>query len=102
MLSNINDISNVSAIPRPDEDGTSLAPNKATSMSVQVNEMKRMPAPYTSKCLDKFPSGYDLVSNYSFTMCQLYCHAQAVADNCSCFWPELYIPTDSNYSKLKH
>ena len=65
-------------------------------MSVQVNEMKRMPAPYTSKCMDSFPVGYDLVSNYSFTMCQLYCHAQAVADNCSCFWPELYIPTDSN------
>ena len=65
-------------------------------MSVQVNEMKRMPAPYTSKCMDSFPAGYDLVSNYSFTMCQLYCHAQAVATNCSCFWPELYIPTDSN------
>ena len=70
-------------------------------MSVQVNEMKRMPAPYTSKCLDEFPGGYNLVSNYSFTMCQLYCHAQAVADNCSCFWPELYIPTDSNYNKLE-
>ena len=67
-------------------------------MSVQVNEMKRMPAPYTSRCMDSFPAGYDLVSNYSFTMCQLYCHAQAVAENCSCFWPELYIPTDSKYN----
>ena len=65
-------------------------------MSIQVNEMKRMPDPYESHCMDTFPSGYDLQSNYSFTMCQLYCHAQAVATNCSCFWPELYIPTDSN------
>ena len=66
-------------------------------MSIQVNEMKRMPDPYQSHCMDSFPENYDLQSNYSFTMCQLYCHAQAVASNCSCFWPELYIPTDSKY-----
>ena len=39
-----------SFLPMPDEYGISLAPNTATSLAVQLNKMKRMPAPYTSKC----------------------------------------------------
>ena len=35
----------------PDEYGMNLAPNTASSMAVQMNEMKRKPAPYTSKCI---------------------------------------------------
>ena len=35
----------------PDEYGINLAPNSASSMAVQLNEMKRMAAPYTSKCM---------------------------------------------------
>ena len=36
----------------PDEYGMNLAPNTASSMAVQMNEMIRMPAPYTSKCMN--------------------------------------------------
>jgi hypothetical protein len=35
----------------PDEYGMNLAPNSASSMAVQLNEMKRMAAPYTSNCV---------------------------------------------------
>ena len=36
----------------PDEYGMNLAPNTASSMAVQMNEMIRKPAPYTSQCMD--------------------------------------------------
>ena len=44
----------------PDEYGMNLAPTTATSMAVQLNKMKRMPAPYTSKCINDWSS-----TNYS-------------------------------------
>ena len=59
-----------STIPRPDEYGTSLAPNTATSLSVQVNEMTRLPSPYKSKCMKDWSStGFNVsVSNYSLSV----------------------------------
>ena len=36
----------------PDEYGMNLAPNTASSMAVQLHEMKRMAAPYTSNCIN--------------------------------------------------
>ena len=36
----------------PDEYGMNLAPNTASSMAVQMNEMTRKPFPYTSKCIN--------------------------------------------------
>ena len=35
----------------PDEFGTNLAPNSASSMAVQLNEIKRMAAPYIPNCM---------------------------------------------------
>ena len=42
---------NASFLPMPDEYGINLAPNSASSMAVQLNEMKRMEAPYISNCI---------------------------------------------------
>ena len=95
----------------PDEYGTNLAPNTATSMAVQLNKMKRMPAPYTSNCMSDWRiTNYSVPrdANYSlsvsstpqylwyqsvlYQLCQRLCHQAAVATNCSCYWPELFIP----------
>ena len=35
----------------PDEFGMNLAPNSASSMAVQLNEIKRMAAPYIPNCM---------------------------------------------------
>ena len=35
----------------PDEFGINLAPNSASSMAVQLNEIKRMAAPYIPNCM---------------------------------------------------
>ena len=59
-----------STISSPDEYGTSLAPNTATSLSVQVNEMTRLPSPYKSKCMEDWSStGFNVsVSSYSLSV----------------------------------
>ena len=63
-----------STIPSPDEYGISLAPNTATSLSVQVNEMTRLPSPYKSKCMEDWSStGFNVsVSSYSLSVSILY------------------------------
>ena len=50
-----------SFLPMPDEYGMNLAPNSASSMAVQLNEMKRMAAPYISNCVAEW-------SNTNFTV----------------------------------
>ena len=63
-----------STIPRPDEYGTSLSPNTATSLSVQVNQMTRLPSPYKSMCMEDWSStGFNVtVSNYSLSVCVIH------------------------------
>lgn len=86
-----------SSIPRPDEFGTSLSPNTATSLSVQViffyqfeyitlqfklyfwkvNEIKRMKAPFQSKCMDSWDqTGYNISNAYSFPVICKYISKQ--------------------------
>ena len=59
-----------STISSPDEYGISLAPNTATSLSVLVNEMTRLPSPYKSKCMEDWSStGLNVsVSSYSLSV----------------------------------
>ena len=99
-----------STIPRPDEYGTSLAPNTATSLSVQVNEMTRLPSPYKSKCMKDWSStGFNVsVSNYSlsvsvnyitsvkyvfsyvqYTAIMMQCRRIAVVSGQNCLYPLL-------------
>ena len=40
------------------------------------------------------------MTNYYYQLCQRLCHQSAVASNCSCYWPELYIPSFSDTSEL--
>ena len=105
----------------PNEYGMDLAPNTASSIAVQMNEIKRKPKPYTSKCIDNWEeadypvsksTNYSLVvpiravssvhAHFLFQLCQRLCHQSAVVSNCSCYWPELYIPsisdTDDRYT----
>ena len=99
-----------STIPSPDEYGISLAPNTATSLSVQVNEMTRLPSPYKSKCMKDWSStGFNVsVSNYSlsvsvnyitsvkyvfsyvqFTAIMMQCRKIAVVSGQNCLYPLL-------------
>eukprot|EP00090_Calanus_glacialis_P004580 TRINITY_DN13435_c1_g1_i1.p1 TRINITY_DN13435_c1_g1~~TRINITY_DN13435_c1_g1_i1.p1 ORF type:complete len:302 (-),score=83.60 TRINITY_DN13435_c1_g1_i1:31-864(-) len=68
-------------------------------MAVQMNEMKRKPAPYTSKCISDWSKTNLTVpkdTNYSLSLCQQICHQAAIASDCSCYWPELFIPSLSD------
>ena len=46
--------SDLSFLAMPNEYGMDLAPNTASSIAVQMNEIKRKPKPYTSKCIDNW------------------------------------------------
>ena len=38
--------------------------------------------------------------HYFYQLCQRICHQSAVANDCSCYWPELYIPSFMDSSEL--
>ena len=50
-----------SSYPMPNEYGNDLQPNTASSLSVQKQEITRMPKPYTSDCYSQWSNtGLDL------------------------------------------
>ena len=103
----------------PDEYGIDLAPNTASSIAVQMNEIQRKPEPYSSKCMADWDktgltveddTEYSLsvrlvVSQYMsckmtyFQLCLRMCYQEAIASSCSCYWPLLYIPSYSSSSE---
>merc|ERR1719350_1785730 len=39
-------------------------------------------------------TGYNISNAYSFPLCQTFCHSQAIIANCSCNWPEFFLPEE--------
>ena len=58
-------------MPLPDEYGMNLAPNTASSIAVQMNQISRKPAPYTSDCMEDWSMAnltLNIPTNYSLSV----------------------------------
>jgi len=85
-----------STLPMPEEFGMDLAPNTASSIAVQLNQINRQPDPYSSHCVDSWentginvPEGME----YSLALCQRMCHQKTITERCNCYWPSLSLPS---------
>ena len=70
----------------PDEYGMNLAPNTASSMAVQMNELSRMPPPYKTKCIEDWSTTNLTVpknTNYSFSVILFSLQTAYLGINCS-------------------
>ena len=75
-----------SNLPMPDEYGMNLAPNTASSMAVQMNELSRMPPPYKTKCIEDWSTTNLTVpknTNYSFSVIVFSLRMEYLLTNCS-------------------
>jgi len=81
--------------PLPDEKGIDLQPNTETTVAIQKNTIKRLPDPYTSKCITSWNhTVYDVQTDlsYSLSICNKYCLQKEFVDNCRCFYADLVMP----------
>jgi len=88
-------------LPMPEAYGMDLAPNTASSIAVQLNQIHRQPDPYISHCVDSWADTAIQVpesTNYSLALCQRMCHQKAIAEACNCYWPSLSLPSFGEFS----
>ena len=80
-------------LPNILSDGVSVGAGMETMISMKRMEIKRLKAPYPSKCADKIidpniTSMYSSVHKYSAKSCNAFCYISNTLKNCGCFSPE--------------
>ena len=77
-------------------------PNVATDIRLTHKTISRLPAPYTSQCIDSYPADYQDANSffsYSQSHCLMLCKGSKINSTCKCLIPQTIAPFVSLKSK---